>query len=105
MVQRGELQVQIKATHRAKDKATDNLPWCTSTESADYFDANGTKVARCHQYRRSDGKLVKKPDPKELVYKGVFYRQVKGKATVEGPSRPKWYMRIWGPIRCLLFSR
>jgi len=104
-VRSGVMREEVSSKHRATEQASPSLPWCTSTESVLYFDPTNMQVARFHQYRSADGSVIGKPDPKELYLDGVLYRQLKGQKQEEGLSRPKWWMRVWGPIRCWLLGR
>jgi hypothetical protein len=51
-------------------------PYCTRSQIVSYRDAQGTEIARVHQYRRIDGTigLSGRPDPKKLLVNGIIYR-------------------------------
>ncbi len=51
-------------------------PYCTRSQQVSYYEADGTEVARVHQYLRTDGTigLSGKPDLKRLYRNGILYR-------------------------------
>jgi hypothetical protein len=61
----------------------------TESRIADYFDEDGIRVARVHQFRKRDGSLggSGKPDPKSLFHDGIFYMIDES----EQWDVPKWY--------------
>jgi hypothetical protein len=69
----GELRTVIisRNPRRGGDRRVRN----SESQIMDYFDRNGHRVARVHQYRMPDGSLggSGKPDPKSIFHEGVFY--------------------------------
>jgi hypothetical protein len=102
----GELISAVKASgHPAPEKS--GQPICTQSQDVYYYDQDHYEVARVHQYVLADNTLGASglPDPKRLVYKGIEYRLLRGKASDAPPRLPLWLLRIWGPVRCWLLGR
>jgi hypothetical protein len=65
-------------------------PLGTRSQQVSYYNAQGTEIARVHQYLRPDGSigLSGKPDPKRLFENGVLYRIEKSQTRTENLTSP-----------------
>ena len=65
--------VLMKENHPSPQPASE--PFCTRSQMISYMDAQGTEIARVHQYLRPDGTIggSGKPDPKRMLHEGVIY--------------------------------
>jgi hypothetical protein len=72
-VQSGELRAVTIGQNRPKRK--NRQVRGAKSETVDYLDEYGRRVARVHQYRNKDGALggSGKPDPKVLFHNGTLY--------------------------------
>ena len=63
----------MKESHPSPQPASE--PFCTRSQMISYMDAQGTEVARVHQYLRPDGTIggSGKPDPKRISHEGDIY--------------------------------
>jgi hypothetical protein len=55
---------------------TSGEPRCTRSQILSFYDYNNTEIARCHQYKRPDGRIGAsgRPDPKRVFIRDtVFY--------------------------------
>jgi hypothetical protein len=74
-VQAGEI-IERVAVDFHPSQTLANEPWCTRSQLVEYIDlAEGRKVARVHQYLRTDGTLGASglPDPKAICQGRIIY--------------------------------
>ncbi len=75
-VQRGEIvEVVTRSSHPASPVAGE--PFCTRSQTVEYYDAEWVFVAMAHRYLRKDRAigLSGRPDPKKVVVEGQLYRR------------------------------
>lgn len=75
-VQRGNIvEVVTRSSHPASPVAGE--PFCTRSQTVEYYDAEWDFVAMAHRYLRKDGTigLSGRPDPKKVVVEGQLYRR------------------------------
>ena len=85
-MQAGEFRAVIVAQNPRK--RGDRQARRTMSQTVEYWDKYGNKIARVHQYRKRDGTLggSGRPDPKVLVHEGVLYILDQG----EDWDLPEW---------------
>ena len=70
---RGEIHTQVVKCRHLKCPLTQ--PICTHSQTIEFLDADGKRIALCHQYKRRDGSIggSGKPDPKRLIVDQITY--------------------------------
>ena len=71
----GELATDLARPERHADPERSGEPFCTMSQTINYFTLTGERVARIHQYQRPDGSIggSGKPDPKWLILRGWVF--------------------------------
>jgi len=70
----GELETRPARPERHADPEWTLQPYCTMSQTVEYFTLEGIRVARVHQYLRPDGTIggSGRPDPKWLYVDGLI---------------------------------
>ncbi|MBM4438323.1 MAG: hypothetical protein FJ029_14115 [Actinobacteria bacterium] len=82
----GTVSVILRADRHPSPPRGDH-PVCTRSQSLEYVDANGTRLAVAHRYLRPDGTLggSGRPDPKAVLVGGELLIAVAGQEPVNNP--------------------
>jgi hypothetical protein len=69
----GEFRAEIVSQNRRR--RGDHRVRNTLSQTVEYWDKFGNRIARVHQYRKPDGSLggSGRPDPKAVFHEGVLY--------------------------------
>ena len=82
----GQLFAKLARPERHADPSRSGEPYCSMSQTIDYFTPDGERVARVHQYLRPDGSIGGKgrPDPKWLRVGGwvLGMRSIKAIPTI-----------------------